>query len=70
MNIISGQEIRYRRAKAVANLLECTNATLNEIAKNCGYYSVDTLISGFKSVYKQTPGKYRQLANQDFKSLE
>ena len=31
-----GQEIRYRRAKAVANLLECTDATLNEIAKNCG----------------------------------
>jgi len=64
-----GQEIRYRRAKAVANLLECTDATLNEIAKNCGYYSVDTLISGFKSVYKQTPGKYRQLANHDIKSV-
>ena len=55
-----GQEIRYRRAKAVANLLECTDATLNEIAKNCGYYSVDTLISGFKAVYNQTPGRYRQ----------
>ena len=64
-----GQEIRYRRAKAVANLLECTDATLDEIAKNCGYYSVDTLISGFKSVYKQTPGKYRQLANHDIKSV-
>ena len=55
-----GQEIRYRRAKAVANLLECTDVTLNEIAKNCGYYSVDTLISGFKAVYNQTPGRYRQ----------
>ena len=55
-----GQEIRYQRAKAVADLLKCTNATLADISKNCGYCSVDTLINGFKAVYACTPGKYRK----------
>ncbi|MAI20009.1 MAG: hypothetical protein CMF28_02035 [Kiritimatiellaceae bacterium] len=55
-----GQEIRYQRCKAVAQLLECTNATLSEIALNCGYYSVDTLIKGFKNIYHITPGQYRK----------
>ena len=54
-----GQEIRYQRARAVADLLKCTDATLATISKNCGYCSVDTLINGFKAVYKCTPGKYR-----------
>ena len=55
-----GQEIRYQRARAVADLLKCTNATLTDISKNCGYCSVDTLINGFKAVYACTPGKYRK----------
>lgn len=55
-----GQEIRYQRAKAVINLLETTPASLEEIARNCGYYSVDTLISAFKSIFNTTPGKYRR----------
>ena len=59
-----GQEIRHQRTIAVANLLECTNASLDEIAKNCGYYSVDTLINGFKEKYKMTPGKYRRLTKK------
>ena len=56
----SGQEIRYQRARAVADLLICTDATLATISKNCGYCSVDTLINGFKAVYECTPGKYRK----------
>ena len=55
-----GQEIRYQRAKAVANLLETTEIPLEEIAKNCGYYSVDSLISAFKVLFDTTPGKYRR----------
>jgi LacI family transcriptional regulator len=55
-----GQEIRYQRARAVADLLKCTDATLETISKNCGYCSVDTLINGFKAVYECTPGKYRK----------
>ena len=55
-----GHEIRYQRSRAVADLLKSTNATLSEIAKNCGYYSVDTLINGFKTEYKLTPGQYRK----------
>ena len=55
-----GQEIRYQRSRAVADLLKCTDATLADISKNCGYCSVDTLINGFKAVYKCTPGEYRK----------
>ena len=56
-----GQEIRYQRARAVADLLKnAPTPTLTDIAKNCGYCSVDTLINGFKAVYACTPGKYRK----------
>jgi LacI family transcriptional regulator len=55
-----GQEIRYQRIQAVAHLLDSTNARLEDIAENCGYYSVDTLINSFKNEYGTTPGKYRK----------
>ena len=58
-----GQEIRYQRARAVADLLKCTNATLTDISKNCGYCSVDTLINGFKAVYACTTGKMKAKSN-------
>ena len=56
-----GQEIRYQRIQTVAHLLSCTNARLEDIAKNCGFYSVDTLITSFRTTYGTTPGKYRKL---------
>ena len=56
-----GQEIRHQRVQAVAHLLSTTNAKLEEIAKNCGYYSVNSLINSFRSNYKTTPGKFRKL---------
>ncbi|MAS64131.1 MAG: hypothetical protein CL815_02765 [Coraliomargarita sp.] len=55
-----GQEIRYQRVQAVAHLLSTTNAKLDNIAKNCGYYSVNSLINSFRKRYGTTPGKYRQ----------
>ncbi|MGB0416575.1 MAG: substrate-binding domain-containing protein [Coraliomargarita sp.] len=55
-----GQEIRHQRTMAVAHLLRSSNATLDEIAKNCGYYSVNSLINGFRAEYHTTPGKYRK----------
>ncbi len=55
-----GQEIRYQRTQAVAHLLKSSSATLDEIAKNCGYYSVNSLINSFRSEYKTTPGRYRK----------
>ena len=55
-----GQEIRHQRLLAVVHLLNCTNARLEDIAKNCGFYSVDTLINSFRSFYGVTPGKYRK----------
>ena len=54
-----GQEIRYQRTCAVAHLLQTTNANLDEIAKNCGYYSVNSLINSFRAEHGTTPGSYR-----------
>lgn len=59
-----GQEIRYQRIQTVAHLLSCTTAKLDDIAKNCGYYSVDTLISSFRGAYGTTPGKYRKMKHE------
>lgn len=56
-----GQEIRHQRIQAVAHLLSCTDAKLEDIAKNCGFYSVDTLINSFRTAFSTTPGKYRKM---------
>jgi LacI family transcriptional regulator len=56
-----GQEIRHQRVQAVAHLLSCTHARLEDIAANCGYYSVDTLINSFRTEFGTTPGKYRKM---------
>jgi LacI family transcriptional regulator len=55
-----GQEIRHQRIQTVAHLLSCTNAKLADIAENCGFYSVDTLINSFRAAFGTTPGKYRK----------
>ncbi len=55
-----GQEIRYQRTHAVAHLLQTTEANLDEIAKNCGYYSVNSLINSFRAEHGTTPGNYRK----------
>ena len=54
-----GNEIRHQRVQAVAFLLRTTNAKLETIAKNTGYYSVNSLINSFRKDYNTTPGKYR-----------
>lgn len=55
-----GQEIRLQRVQAVAHLLSCTDARLEEIAINSGFYSMDTLFNSFRKAYGITPGKYRK----------
>jgi LacI family transcriptional regulator len=59
-----GQEIRHQRIQAVAHLLSCTEAKLEDIAENCGFYSVDTLINSFRNAFGTTPGKYRKMKQQ------
>jgi LacI family transcriptional regulator len=54
------QEIRHQRIQVVAHLLRCTNARLEDIAENCGFYSVDTLINRFRAAFGTTPGQYRK----------
>ena len=56
-----GNEIRHQRLEAVAFLLKTTNANLNTIAKNCGFYSVNSLINSFRKKYETTPGKFREI---------
>ncbi len=58
-----GREIRYQRIQAVAHLLSSTNAHLNEIAANCGFNSVDSLIGSFRREFNTTPGRYRKKIN-------
>ena len=60
-----GNEIREQRLKAVAFLLKTTSANLNTIAKNCGFYSVNSLINSFRKKYKTTPGKFREMHKQE-----
>jgi len=60
-----GQEIRHQRIQAVAHLLSCTPAKLEDIAENCGYYSVDTLINSFRTAFGTTPGKYRKMKREE-----
>lgn len=55
-----GQEIRHQRTLAVCHLLTSSEATLEEIAKNCGYCTVNSLINGFRASYGTTPGKFRK----------
>jgi len=59
-----GQEIRHQRTLAVSHLLKTSKANLETIAKNCGYYSVNSLINSFRSLYGITPGKYRKRENK------
>lgn len=56
-----GNEIRNQRLESVAFLLQTTNANLETIAKNCGFYSVNSLINSFRKKYDTTPGKFREL---------
>ena len=55
-----GNEIRHQRLEAVAFLLKTTGANLDTIAKNCGFYSVNSLINSFRKKYNKTPGKFRE----------
>jgi LacI family transcriptional regulator len=56
-----GQEIRHQRIQAVAHLLGCTDANLEDIAKSCGFCTTNTLINTFQTAYGTTPGKYRKM---------
>ncbi|PJM77277.1 AraC family transcriptional regulator [Bifidobacterium felsineum] len=50
---------RIRVTKA-SDLLMLTDMSLNEIAKRCGYGSVEVLTKQFKTIYAMTPARYRQ----------
>lgn len=56
-----GQEIRHQRTHAVSHLLKSTEATLEEIARNCGYCTVNSLINSFRVTFGTTPGRYRKV---------
>jgi LacI family transcriptional regulator len=55
-----GKEIRHQRAQVAKDQLMHTSHNLATIAQQCGYETVDTLISNFKEAYDTTPGQYRK----------
>jgi len=61
-----GQEIRHQRIQAVAHLLGTTKAKLDEIAVNCGYNSVSSLVHSFRETYGTTPGKFRKQKQEEY----
>ena len=54
-----GQEIRHQRTQMAGQLLVSSSVKIQDIAKACGFYSVDNLIRTFRQVHGVTPGKYR-----------
>ena len=55
-----GREIRYQRVRAAEYQVTHSTVGLSEIAKRCGYYSVDNLISSFRKEFGTTPIQYRK----------
>ena len=55
------REIRHQRVTAVRNLLLSTDASLERIARNCGFYSVNSMINAFRQEHATTPGNYRKV---------
>ncbi|MFD5461856.1 GlxA family transcriptional regulator [Kitasatospora sp. NPDC127059] len=48
------------RIEAARRLLETTAATLESVARSCGFGTVETLHRGFKRTLHVTPGEYRR----------
>lgn len=63
-----GQEIRHQRLQVAQRQLIQSRDTLATIAKRCGYETVDTLISHFRSAHGMTPGRFRR--QHDVRRLE
>ncbi|MER7680692.1 GlxA family transcriptional regulator [Streptomyces sp. NPDC096934] len=61
--------VERSRVEAAKRMLASTMATLNEVAKSCGFSTVETLHRSFRRVADATPGEYRR-ANQVPQYLE
>lgn len=58
-----------KRISAARELLQSTNATLREIAYNCGFSDEFHLIKTFKNAVRMTPGDYRKLRSTEMRDL-
>jgi len=54
-----GRELRRLRIECAKNLLDNSSLELKEIAKLCGYRSVNSFWVAFRRVMGVSPGKYR-----------
>ena len=61
------EEIRHQRVQRAAHLLVNTRAKLRDIADECGYNTVDTLINTFHTTFGTTPNKYRKAKSTTLK---
>lgn len=60
MNMTFSEYLREMRIRRAANFLCLTDASIMEIAVECGYTNCNTLIANFKDMYGMTPGEYRK----------
>lgn len=51
---------RIYRLERAADLLKNSNLTIEQIAKECGFYTPNYMIGNFFHHYKMTPGEYRE----------
>jgi AraC-like DNA-binding protein len=52
--------IKRNRLAQAERMLRNTKATVDEIAKECGFVSANYFIASFYQKYKTTPQQYRQ----------
>lgn len=58
-----GAYAKEQRLRYAAKLLDETNLSISEIAKNCGYKSQSKFTSAFKALFKILPSEYKKRKN-------
>ena len=53
--------VQRSRVEAARRLLETTDRTVDDIARACGFGTVETMHRAFQRVVRTTPGQYRRL---------
>jgi transcriptional regulator GlxA family with amidase domain len=53
--------VQRSRVEAARRLLETTDGTVDDIARACGFGTVETMHRAFQRVVRTSPGQYRRL---------
>ena len=55
------QWLTHQRLMLASRLLETTDRTVEDIARACGFGTVETMHRAFQRTVRTTPGQYRRL---------